>query len=230
MSHELRTPLNAVIGYAELIEEEVDFGAAASSKKDLARIRNSASHLLQLINEVLDLSKVEAGKLEVSLGDVDVPLLARTVMESVLPSAAKNGVACNLVVDPGVGSLVSDRGRLSQCLLNLLSNAVKFTRNGDVLLRVRSQENGVAFDIHDTGIGIAPEDQAKLFEAFVQVDSSETRAFEGTGLGLAITRRLARALGGDVTVQSEPGRGSVFTLTIADLASSSGADALRQVA
>lgn len=218
MSHELRTPLNAVIGYAELIEEEVGHGDVATIKEDLSRIRTSASHLLGLINEVLDLSKVESGKLDLVLDDVDVPLIARSVMDSILPAAAKNGVACNLVVEPGITSITSDRGRLSQCLLNLLANAAKFTKNGSILLRVRALDGAVAFDVYDTGIGISLEAQAQLFEPFVQVDSSETRAFEGTGLGLAITRRLARAMGGDVSVTSEPGKGSVFTLTVANQA------------
>ncbi|MDX2235293.1 MAG: ATP-binding protein [Hyphomonadaceae bacterium] len=230
MSHELRTPLNAVIGYAELIDEEVDFTGAEKNRQDLARIRHSAGHLLSLINEVLDLSKVEAGKLELSLGAVDVPKLARTVMESILPVAAKNGVVCNLVVEPGVGAITSDHGRISQCLLNLLSNAAKFTRDGEVLLHVRGDGAFVAFEVHDTGIGIAPKDQARLFEAFVQLDSSETRPFEGTGLGLAITQRLARALGGDVTVNSELGKGSVFTLTVKDLAEAQNESRLQHVA
>jgi signal transduction histidine kinase len=217
MSHELRTPLNAVIGYAELIEEEMALGDTQSVKDDLARIRTSANHLLGLINEVLDLSKIEAGKLELALDDVDVPLVARAAIEVILPLAAKNGVNCTLLVEPGVGWICTDRGRLSQCLLNLLANAAKFTKKGDILMRVRAREEGVVFEVHDTGIGISKAAQAELFEPFVQGDSSDTRAFEGTGLGLAITRRLARALGGDVSVESELGRGSVFTLSVANL-------------
>jgi signal transduction histidine kinase len=218
MSHELRTPLNAIMGYAEIVEEDLAAGNTAKSAGDLARVRSAAQHLLGLINEVLDLSRVEAGKLDLSIAAVDLDALARDALQTVVPAAAKNGTTCTLVAESELGALATDGGRLRQCLLNLLSNAAKFTSDGRIVLSVRRTGDGVAFEVTDTGIGISPEDQARLFQPFVQVDASETRAFDGTGLGLAITRRLAQALGGDVTVWSERGRGSTFTLTAADLA------------
>ncbi|HYD87065.1 MAG TPA: ATP-binding protein [Vitreimonas sp.] len=215
MSHELRTPLNAVIGYAEIIEEDLAGGDVAQSAADLGRIRKAATHLLTLINEVLDFSRIEAGKLELSMAAVEVAPILREALDTVLPLASKNGTTCRLVVDEGVVAVQADETRLRQCVLNLLSNAAKFTRDGDILLLARGcrlgGEDGVAISVRDTGQGIGADDLAKLFQPFVQADAGKTR-HDGAGLGLVITRRLARAMGGDVVARSELGKGSMFTL------------------
>lgn len=225
MSHELRTPLNAVIGYAEIVEEDLGAGDTTLCAQDLARIRGSALHLLHLINEVLDLSKIEAGRLTLAVSSVPVAELAQDVIETILPVAARNGTICGIELDGDPGEIRTDHSRLRQCLLNLLSNAAKFTRDGQIILRASVADGVAQFQIRDTGIGISPEDLGRLFKPFVQLDSSETRAFDGSGLGLVITRQIAQALGGDVSVESEPGRGSVFTLTVADMAPAESAQA-----
>ncbi|MGD9815561.1 MAG: sensor histidine kinase [Hyphomonadaceae bacterium] len=216
MSHELRTPLNAVIGYAEIVEEDLAAGDTATSADDLARIRGSATHLLTLINEILDLSRIEAGKLELKPTPLDVPALLRGALDTVKPTAAKHRTTCLLNIAEGVGVIVADETRVRQCVLNLLSNAAKFTHNGVVALDARpcriGSALGVAISVKDTGPGISAEDQARLFQPFQQVDSTKTRAHDGAGLGLVITRRLARAMGGDVAVSSKPGHGATFTL------------------
>ena len=216
MSHELRTPLNAVIGYAETIGEDLESGDTAECPQHVERVRSAALHLLSLINEVLDLSRIEAGKLELEIEVLDACDMARRAVEMVLPAAMKNGVACDLVIDPGAREFAGDAKRVQQCLMNLLSNAVKFSPNGSVLLSVhRASFQGVDaqhFAVRDTGAGIEASDLARLFQPFVQVDGTETRKHDGAGLGLAITRRLARLMGGDVTAESERGRGSIFSL------------------
>jgi signal transduction histidine kinase len=216
MSHELRTPLNAVIGYSEIIMEDLADMGAQKLEPDVQRIRRSAEHLLSLINSVLNFSKVDAGHLELEIGDCDTAALVDEVVETLHPTADKNGLALFMeVVSAPV--IQTDSMRLRQCLLNLLSNACKFTTEGSVRLRVETIENGerIAFHVIDTGIGVSPGQASRLFEPFMQADTSITRQFGGTGLGLAITRRFARALGGDVSLDSELGRGSCFTLTVA---------------
>lgn len=216
MSHELRTPLNAVIGYAEIVEEDLARGETASCAEDLARIRGSAGHLLNLINEILDLSRIEAGKLELQLADVRLDEILRSTLETVRPLAAKNGTRCELRNTSDMQFVRADEMRLKQCLLNLLSNAAKFTRDGVICLRARpctlAGGAGIAIDVCDTGKGIAASDLNRLFQPFVQADASPTRPHDGAGLGLVITRRLARAMGGDVTAASELGKGSTFTI------------------
>ncbi len=218
MSHELRTPLNAVIGYSEIIKEDLESGDLSASAADLDRILSAATHLLAMINEVLDLSRIEAGKLELRPGEFDLPVLLRGALDTVRPVASKNGAACHVNIAPDLGVVVADETRVRQCVLNLLSNAAKFTRNGVVAVDARAcrigGEPGVAIAVRDTGPGISEEQLAHLFQPFAQVDATHTRAHDGAGLGLVITRRLARAMGGDVTVASEPGKGSVFTLYI----------------
>jgi signal transduction histidine kinase len=216
MSHELRTPLNAVIGYSEIIIEDLAGMGAAKLEPDLQRIRRSAEHLLSLINSVLNFSKVDAGHLDLEIGPCDTAALVDEVIETLHPTADKKGLGLFMeVVSAPV--IETDGMRLRQCLLNLLSNACKFTTDGSVRLRVETLDKGerVAFQVIDTGIGISPGQAARLFEPFAQADASITRRFGGTGLGLAITRRFARALGGDITLDSEFGRGSRFTLTVA---------------
>jgi len=216
MSHELRTPLNAVIGYSEIVEEDVASGETQQSAGDLAKIRSAAGHLLALINEVLDLSRIEAGKLELRRAEFDIVAVLRGALDTVRPMASKHRTACQFNVAPGIGAIVADETRVRQCVLNLLSNAAKFTQDGVIALDLRpcriGSAEGVAISVRDTGKGIGAEDLAKLFQPFVQVDVTKTREHDGAGLGLVITRRLARAMGGDVQASSKLGRGSTFTL------------------
>ena len=215
MSHELRTPLNAVIGYAEILEEDLDADGKTDGAADANRIRKAARHLLGLINDVLDLSKIEAGRMDMAIGPVDIKALVEDVVDQVRPMAEAKGNALVVSLPDALEQKLADRGKLGQCLLNLLSNAAKFTENGRIELRVTRTADGLAFDVQDSGIGIAPADARRLFQPFTQVDESLTRRQDGTGLGLVITRRLAEMMGGDVTFASAPGQGSTFTLRIA---------------
>ena len=187
MSHELRTPLNAVIGYAELVEEDIAGGDLTQCGADLARIRSSANHLLTLISEILDLSRIEAGKLELQPEKLELEPLLREAMETIAPMAAKHNTTCTLRVDAGLEHVTADETRLRQCVLNLLSNAAKFTRDGAITVEARScthaERAAAAISVRDTGKGIAEQDLQRLFQPFVQVDNSETRAHEGAGLG-----------------------------------------------
>ncbi|MEY4909107.1 MAG: hypothetical protein RL260_2825 [Pseudomonadota bacterium] len=221
MSHELRTPLNAVIGYSEMLQEELaEEGASASTLADLERIRSAGRHLLELINSVLDLSKIEAGKIELDMGEVSVPQLVDYATSTVQPLIAAGGNQLVVAMPADIGHITSDATRLRQVLLNLLSNAAKFTQQGTITLVVhretlRDHGEQMVFDIRDTGIGMTPEQVDKLFQAFVQADSTTTRKYGGTGLGLVISRRLCSLMGGDVTVTSMPGTGSCFTARVA---------------
>lgn len=216
MSHELRTPLNAVIGYSEIIEEDLESGNTAASAADLAKIRGSATHLLTLISEILDLSRIESGKLDLNPSLFDIAALLRGAMDAVRPTASKNRTVCQLNLAAGIDVMNADETRVRQCVLNLLSNAAKFTQNGVIAIDLRpcriGRAAGVAISVKDTGPGISAENQARLFQPFTQVDSTKTRAHDGAGLGLVITRRLARAMGGDVAVSSRLGHGATFTL------------------
>ncbi|MBI1250550.1 MAG: response regulator [Alphaproteobacteria bacterium] len=218
MSHELRTPLNAIIGYSEMMLEESDAAQDEMTAKDLNRILSASRHLLALINEILDLSKIEAGAMEVSSRPFDPLELCNEVLETVRPMAMKNANALRLVDDAQLGGAETDEFRIRQCLLNLLSNACKFTKEGAVTLRVRRVRDNafdwLVFDVSDTGIGISPAQLERVFEPFSQADATTTRKFGGTGLGLSITRRLAELLGGDLSVASTLGKGSTFTLRI----------------
>ncbi|WP_420456397.1 sensor histidine kinase [Rubrivirga sp.] len=221
MSHELRTPLNAIIGYAEMMIEDAEDEGETEGAEDLGKIRGAGTHLLGLINNVLDLSKVEVGRVELDVRPVDLDALLDTVVSTAAPLVERGG--SRLVVEAGdLGTVQTDETRLRQILLNLLSNAAKFTRDGTVTLSARpappSAGGAVVFRVADTGIGMTPDQLAKLFQPFVQADASTTREYGGTGLGLAISRRLARLLGGDVTVESVAGEGSVFTVAVPDLA------------
>ncbi|MGE0597519.1 MAG: hybrid sensor histidine kinase/response regulator [Hyphomonadaceae bacterium] len=233
MSHELRTPLNAIIGYAEILQEDAEDANAETTVQDLNRILAAAKHLLSLISEILDLSKIEAGRMDVSAANFDPLDLTEELLETMRPLAAQNGNALSFA-RPEDGKLANtDAVKLRQCLMNLLSNACKFTRNGAVDVRAELRlHNGVEqifFVVRDTGIGMAPEHLARLFQPFVQADPSITQQYGGTGLGLTITRRLAQLLGGDVSVESKLGEGAVFTLHVplnfADAAKALGAAA-----
>ena len=214
MSHELRTPLNAIIGYSQILREDAEDAGDTSVVADLAKIEGAGKHLLGLINDVLDLSKVEAGKMELFIEPIGLQGLAEDVRLMIEPLAAANGNTLAIACAPDLGSIESDVTKLKQSLLNLLSNACKFTRNGRIELDIRREPGRVLFTVSDTGIGISEAQQARLFQAFHQADSSTTREYGGTGLGLAITRSFARMLGGDVTVQSGLGQGSAFTLAL----------------
>jgi signal transduction histidine kinase len=217
MSHELRTPLNAIIGLTEMMVKNATRFGTEKAQEPLQRVNRAGTHLLGLINQVLDLSKIEAGKLELNPQTVQLAPLIKDVIDTAGQLAEQN--KNRLVVDApeNLGALTVDPMRLRQILLNLLSNACKFTKAGEVRLVARKVSNGssfVEFAVSDTGIGMTPEQQAKLFEEFTQADATTAQNFGGTGLGLAITRKLARMMGGDVTVASEPGKGSVFTVRL----------------
>jgi signal transduction histidine kinase/CheY-like chemotaxis protein len=217
MSHELRTPLNAIIGLTEMMVTNAARFGTEKAQEPLRRVHRAGTHLLGLINQVLDLSKIEAGKLELSPERVSLAPLLEDVVGTARQLAEQNKNRLVLQTQDSLGQLTVDPMRLRQILLNLLSNACKFTKQGEVTLRIRrvvEGRNWIEIAVSDTGIGMTPEQQAKLFEEFSQADSSTARQYGGTGLGLAITRKLARMMGGDVTVASEPGKGSVFTVRL----------------
>jgi GAF domain-containing protein len=217
MSHELRTPLNAIIGLTEMMVSNAARFGTEKALEPLRRVNAAGSHLLSLINEILDLSKIEAGKLELNPEPVNLPRLIDEVIGTAGQLAEKNQNCLIVEAQENLGALNADTMRLKQILLNLLSNACKFTKEGEVALRVRKVADGrdwVELGVADTGIGLTVEQQAKLFQEFTQADSLTARRYGGTGLGLALSRKLARMMGGDVTVTSEPGKGSVFTLRL----------------
>jgi signal transduction histidine kinase len=217
VSHELRTPLNAIIGLTEMIVTNVARFGAEKVEEPLRRVNAAGIHLLGLINQVLDLSKIEAGKLELNPQTVELAPLIDEVIGTARQLAEQNKNRLLVETEENLGALTVDPMRLRQILLNLLSNACKFTKQGEVKLLARKVTNGrhwVEFSVCDTGIGMTPEQQTKLFEEFSQADATTAQRFGGTGLGLAITRKLARMMGGDVTVASEPGKGSVFTVRL----------------
>ena len=218
MSHELRTPLNAIIGYSELIEEEMVDEGEDEFVPDLKKIQTAAAHLLTLINDILDLSKIEAGKMELFMEPVDVSTMVNEVTSTILPLVEKNGNRLEVKCPDWIGSMQTDLTKTRQILFNLLSNASKFTLKGLVKLDIdRRVENGdevISFTITDSGIGMSSEQLIKLFKDFSQADSSTTRKFGGTGLGLSISRRFAQMLGGDITVTSQISVGSSFTLKL----------------
>lgn len=215
MSHELRTPLNAVIGYSEIMREDAEEAHRSSDVADHNRVLAAARRLLHLINEVLDLSKVESGRIQLELQQADMVELARDAIDAIMPQAEANGNVIKLDAAANLPLGRTDHFKLGQCLLNLLSNASKFTKDGEIRVRVRHEDGRFVFEVEDTGIGIPPDRIEHMFQPFVQADSSTTRTFGGTGLGLAITRRIAQLMGGDVTVVSAEGVGSTFTLSVA---------------
>ncbi len=239
MSHELRTPLNAIIGYSELLQEEAQYIDHEDFVPDLKRIEGAGQHLLGLINDILDLSKIEAGKMELHLEEIDVNSLLTEIVNTIQPLLAKNNNDLNLEYSQPLGLMQSDITKIRQTLLNLLSNATKFTKNGLVTLEVKRRARNQAeiasadnmtqdppaaarpatfnldwlvFRVTDTGIGMNEEQLAKLFQPFTQADSSTTRRYGGSGLGLAISERFCEMMGGYITVESTPGKGSSFTV------------------
>jgi len=218
MSHELRTPMNAIIGYSEMLLEEADEQDMEEMVPDIKNINMAGKHLLALINDILDLSKIEAGKMEIRLESLDITNLVQEVAGTLRPLIRKNHNTLEINCPPNIGSMVADTMRLRQMLLNLLSNAGKFTENGVVKLNVkRFKRRGgdvdwISFEIVDSGIGMTTEQIGKLFDEFTQANISTQRKYGGTGLGLSISRRFCRMMGGDISVESEQGKGSVFTI------------------
>ena len=218
MSHELRTPLNAIIGYSEMLQEDASELGEERFVADLQKIHSAGKHLLGLINDVLDISKIEAGKMDLFLETIDVPAMIEEVVSTIKPLVQKNGNALKVECEENLGPMRADATKVRQGLFNLLSNACKFTDKGTITLQVvRQRGTGVGhfvFRVSDTGIGMTQNQMDKLFKAFTQADASTTRKYGGSGLGLAITRHFCQMMGGDVSVESEPGKGSTFTIKV----------------
>ncbi|MBI3065450.1 MAG: response regulator [Deltaproteobacteria bacterium] len=218
MSHELRTPLNAIIGVTEMLQEDARDLKREDDLEPLERVLRAAKHLLALINDILDLSKIEAGKMDIHIESFAIAPLIEDVVQTIGTMAAKNGNEVVVNCAPDIGTMRADQTRIRQALLNLASNANKFTERGTVTIGAkRATEQGrewVTMAVTDTGIGLTPEQMGKLFHEFVQADASTTRKYGGTGLGLAISKRFCQMMGGDITVASEPGRGSTFTIRL----------------
>lgn len=218
MSHELRTPLNAIIGYSEMIQEEVEDLGHDEISQDLQKVHTAGRHLLSLINDILDLSKIEAGKMEFHIESFAVDQMLNDVIDTTRPLVEKNRNTCVLEIPDGLGEMRTDLIKVRQMLLNLMSNACKFTEEGTITLTVdkdgRGKDHTLVFSVADTGLGMTPEQMGSLFEEFTQADSSTSARFGGTGLGLAITRRFCHMMGGDVQVESAPGVGSTFSIRL----------------
>ena len=218
MSHELRTPLNAIIGYSEMLQEEAEDLGYQDFTPDLQKINAAGKHLLALINDILDLSKIEAGRMDLYLETFDLTTMLHDVQTTVQPLVGKNANTLVVQCADDLGSMRADLTKVRQALFNLLSNACKFTKRGTVALAVtRQAEAGVewiTFRVSDTGIGMTPAHMARLFQAFSQAEASTARQFGGTGLGLAITKQFCQLMGGDVTVESELDKGSTFTIQL----------------
>ena len=214
MSHELRTPLNSIIGFTGILLQEMVGPLNPEQKKQMGMVRASSSHLLELINDVLDLSKIEAGQFQVSRERIDLNAIALKVMQSVQPLALKKGLALRCELPETLAPFLSDRRRVEQILMNLLGNAIKFTESGEIRVRIAPMGAEVRIEVDDTGIGIAPEQLDRLFQPFFQIDTGLTRKYGGTGLGLSICKRLTELLGGRIWVESVPGRGSTFSVLL----------------
>jgi signal transduction histidine kinase len=219
MSHELRTPLNAIIGYSEMLEEDLIDAAQSEQKEDCHKIHSSGKHLLKLINEILDLSKIEAGRMDIEVIQMNLAPVVSEVVSTIEPLIAnENNHFKQEYDDTDLGKLHSDPVKIKQILLNMLSNAAKFTHNGDITLRINSQEEGdqkwVVFSVTDTGIGMEQDRLQQLFKPFTQADITTTRVYGGTGLGLTITKHFCEMLGGRIEVSSNLGGGSTFTVSL----------------
>ncbi len=218
VSHELRTPLTTIIGYSEMLLEQAAADNLPQYTADLNQVHTAGQHLLALINDILDFSKIEAGKLEIANDPYAPASLIRDLMVSVEPLAKKNNNRIELDCPPDLGRAMGDPTRIRQCVLNLVGNACKFTKDGTVTVAARrelvSGVDTVRVSVTDTGIGMTPEQVGRLFQAFTQVDSTAGRKYGGTGLGLAISQKLCAAMGGQITVTSQSGKGSTFTMTI----------------
>lgn len=218
MSHELRTPLNAIIGYSEMMLEDAQDEGAEERTSDLQKVRKSGLHLLGLINDILDISKIEAGKIELKIDAVDLAEVLAVVKSTAVPLMEANKNRFSIALAQDIDKIECDEQRLRQILFNLLSNAAKFTENGDVDLTVDRVDNGwVRIAVSDTGIGMTGKQIDRLFEPFVQADSSISQKYGGTGLGLSISQRFVEMMGGRITIESELGAGSCFTLWLPDI-------------
>ncbi|HSP06438.1 MAG TPA: HAMP domain-containing sensor histidine kinase, partial [Acidobacteriota bacterium] len=218
---ELRTPLNAIIGYSEMLHEEAQDLEQRTMLPDLTKIQAASRHLLSLINDILDLSKIEAGKMELYLETFDLASVIEEVATTVYPLVQKNSNRLEVQSDGDLGSIYADETKVRQILFNLVSNACKFTRDGVILLDARLEHTHeapwVIFRVQDSGIGMTKEQLARLFQAFTQADSSISRKYGGTGLGLVISQRFCQMMGGSIHVDSEAGRGTSFTVRLPKL-------------
>jgi signal transduction histidine kinase len=216
MSHEFRTPLNAMLGYTSMLLQGVGGPLGQPVKRQLGRIESNGRHLLTIINEILDISRIEAGRMPLQVSKVRIPELVGEVKAELEPIIIRSKLVLALDLAKDMPPLVTDRQKVKQIVLNLLSNALKFTHQGTVKIAARyaKRDRAILLSVTDTGIGIASSDLDRIFEDFRQLDNSPTRAYGGTGLGLSICRRLAQMLDGRITVQSTPGKGSTFTLTL----------------
>ncbi|PKO11580.1 MAG: hypothetical protein CVU39_28545 [Chloroflexi bacterium HGW-Chloroflexi-10] len=214
MSHELRTPLNSIIGFTGVLSQGMAGPLNAEQVKQLGMVRTSAHHLLDLVNDVLDLSKIEAGQLEVKKSAFDMHSVLEEVLRIVSASAQKKGLSLQVCIDPEVGTIISDRQRVQQILLNLVNNAIKFSDHGEITVECRWIDGFLQTSVSDNGIGIHPEEFNKLFKPFQQLETGINRKHEGTGLGLSICKNLVHLLGGEINVESELGKGSIFTFLL----------------
>lgn len=214
MSHELRTPLNAVIGYGEILRENAECEKRQDDVADIDKVLTSANRLLGLVHEVLDVAAIQAGTLTLSSSTFDVKTEIDAAIDSVRPSIANGKLGLLVEIEAGIGKATCDPTRFRQCIVQLMSNAVKFSESGDIAVKAFRQKDDVCITISDMGIGMTAEQMSFIFEPFTQADTSETRKYNGAGLGLALTRSLARLMGGNVTVSSTLGVGSIFTLTL----------------
>ena len=218
MSHELRTPLNAIIGYSELLKEDAMESQKIEHAADLSRIHNAGQHLLSIINDILDIAKIEEGKIDLHYEPFSIFELVQSIVNISLLLVKKNENTLEVSCSENIGNMVADMTRVRQSLFNLLSNAAKFTKNGKIYLSVTkirdSQGTWVSFRVRDTGIGIAKDKMDKIFEQFSQADSSTTKEYGGTGLGLTLTKQFCDLMNGDISVQSEPGKGAEFIIVL----------------
>jgi signal transduction histidine kinase len=214
MSHELRTPLNAMIGYADLLLEGIPEPIPEPSRAQVERIGLSARHLLELIEEILTFSRIEAGRERVDAENVELSILLKEVAAIIEPLATQKGLTFQIQLPAETISIRTDARKLRQILLNLAGNAIKFTEQGRICVRLLVDAETVKFEVEDTGIGIAPEHHERVFEPFWQVDSEKTRQISGTGLGLKVSRELARPLGGDIDLRADLGKGTCFTVEL----------------
>jgi signal transduction histidine kinase/CheY-like chemotaxis protein len=218
MSHELRTPLNAIIGYSELLQEEAEESDLTLFAQDIQKINKSGKHLLSIINDILDLSKIEAGKMELYIETFSIPNMIDDVVNTIQPLADKNGNELIVRCDKSIGSMTADLTKVRQSLFNLMSNACKFTDQGQVILEVEEIDNQgvrqIAFHVKDTGIGLSTEQLGNLFQSFTQADSSTTRKYGGTGLGLTISQSFCKMMGGEIEVTSVQNQGTTFTIIL----------------
>jgi signal transduction histidine kinase len=212
MSHELRTPINALLGYTSLMRDQIYGELNQRQEEALSRMYTASQHLLELVNDILDLAKIEAGKMPVHIEPVNVGLIVRELSQTIEPMVRRKDLEYVVETEDDIPAIRTDRTKVKQILLNLLSNAVKFTHEGRIVVRTRSAEGGIVVEVADTGIGIRDADVAKIFEDFRQVDQSSTREYGGTGLGLSITKKLLHLLGGAIRVESGFGQGSTFTV------------------